>query len=252
MATDDDTPAADLAWSIVGGSDSAKFTLSAGGDLAFAAAKDFEAPDDADRNGNYELTVRVTDGANPVDATLTVRLADVDEVAPALASASVDGNALALTFGEALDEGSTPGSDAFAVAVGGTARGVSHVAVNGSAVTLTLASAVVADETVTVGYTAPTGANAHPLRDLAGNPVAGFSDEAVTNDTSASNAAPTGLPTISGTPQMGEPLTASIANIADVDGLTNAIYVWQWIANDGTSDCSHRGGDGGDLHADVR
>ena len=65
VATDDDTPAADLAWSIVGGSDSAKFTLSAGGDLAFAAAKDFEAPDDADRNGNYELTVRVTGRSQP-------------------------------------------------------------------------------------------------------------------------------------------------------------------------------------------
>ena len=232
-ATDDDTPAADLTWSIVGGSDSAKFTLSAGGDLAFVAAKDFEAPDDADRNGNYELTVRVTDGANPVDATLTVRLADVDEVAPALASASVDGDALMLTFGEALDEGSTPGSDAFAVAVGGTARGVSHVAVNGSAVTLTLASAVVSGETVTVGYTVP---NTQPLQDVAGNPVAGFSDEAVTNDTPSSNAAPTGLPTISGTARVGETLTASASGIADADGLTNATFAWQWIANDGTSD----------------
>ena len=235
-ATDDDTPAADLAWSIVGGSDSAKFTLSAGGDLAFAAAKDFEAPDDADSNGAYEITVRVTDGANPVDATLTVRLTDVDEIAPVLSSAGVDGDALTLTFDEALDGNSVPDASAFSVAVDGTARGVSGVSTSGSSVTLTLASAVVSGEGVTVGYTAPTGANASPLRGAIGNPVAGFSDEAVTNDTPASNAAPTGLPTVSGTPQVGEPLTASIANIADVDGLTNAIYVWQWIANDGTSD----------------
>ena len=235
-ATDDDTPAADLAWSIVGGSDSAKFTLSAGGDLAFAAAKDFEAPDDADSNGAYEVTVRVTDGANPVDAAFTVRLADVDEIAPVLSSANVDGDALTLTFDEALDGNSVPAASAFSVAVDGTARGVSGVSMSGSSVTLTLASAVVSGEAVMVGYTAPTGTNAHPLRDVAGNPVAGFSDEAVTNDTPASNAAPTGLPTVSGTPQVGEPLTASIANIADVDGLTNAIYVWQWIANDGTSD----------------
>ena len=235
-ATDDDTPAADLAWSIVGGSDSAKFTLSAGGDLAFAAVRDFEAPDDLDRNGNYEVTVRVTDGANPVDVAFTVRLADVDEIAPALSSANVDGDALMLTFDEALDGNSVPAASTFSVAVDGVARGVSDVSMSGNSVTLTLASAVVSGETVTVGYTAPTGANAHPLRDVAGNPVAGFSDEAVTNDTPASNAAPTGLPTISGTPQVGEPLTASIANIADVDGLSNAIYVWRWIANDGTSD----------------
>ncbi len=76
-ATDDDTPVADLAWSIVGGADAAMFTVSAGGDLAFASAKDFEAPDDADTDGKYEVTVRVTDGANAVDAAFTVRLADV-------------------------------------------------------------------------------------------------------------------------------------------------------------------------------
>ena len=240
-ATDDDTPAADLAWSIVVGSDSAKFTLSAGGDLAFAAAKDFEAPDDADRNGNYEFTVRVTDGANPVDAAFTVRLADVDEIAPVLSSANVDGDALTLTFDEALDGNSVPDASAFSVAVDGTARGVSGVSMSGSSVTLTLASAVVSDEAVTVGYTAPTGANARPLRDVAGNPGAGFSDEAVTNDTPASNAAPTGLPTISGTARAGETLTASAAGIADADGLANATYAWQWTANDGTGDADIAG-----------
>ena len=94
----------DLAWSIADGADAASFTLSADGVLAFAAAKDFEAPDDADQDGDYEVTVRVTDGANPVDAALTVRLTDADEVAPVLSSASVDGDALTLTFGEGLDE----------------------------------------------------------------------------------------------------------------------------------------------------
>ena len=187
QATDDDTLAADLAWSIAGGSDAAKFTLGAGGELAFASAKDFEAPDDADRDGGYEVTVRVTDGANPVDATLIVRLTDVDEAAPVLAGASVADRLLTLSFDEVLDEGSTPEAGAFAVAVDGTARSVSSVSVSASTVTvtLTLASVVVAGETVTVGYTVPTGANARPLRDVAGNPVAGFNDEAVTNDTSS-------------------------------------------------------------------
>ena len=40
------------------------FTISESGVLAFAAAKDFETPDDADSDGDYQVTVRVTDGAN--------------------------------------------------------------------------------------------------------------------------------------------------------------------------------------------
>ena len=44
------------------------------------------------------------------------------------------------------------------------------------------------------------------------------------------NTAPTGLPTISGTPQVDETLTADISGIADADGLTNVSYLYQWIA----------------------
>ena len=241
-ATDDDSPVADLAWSMVGGADSALFTVSAGGDLAFASAKDFEAPDDADTDGDYEVTVRVTDGANAVDAALTVRLADVDDVSPVLTDANVNGDALTLTFGEPLDGGSVPAASAFSVTVDEAARGISDVSLSGGAVTLTLASAAVSGETVTVGYTVPTGANARPLRDAAENAVAGFSNRAVTNATPASNAAPVGLPTVSGTPEVGETLTASSAGVTDTDGLANATYAWQWIANDGTADTDIAGG----------
>ncbi len=240
-ATDDDTLVTNLAWSIAGGADAALFTLSADGVLAFAAAKDFEAPDDADQDGGYQITVRVTDGANPVDAALAVSVADVDEVAPVLSGASVDGDALTLTFDEGLDGNSAPAASAFSVAVGGTARGVSDVSISGSTVTLTLASAVVAGETVTVSYTVPAGANARPLRDAVENAAAGFSDRAVTNATPENNTAPTGLPTIAGTARVGDTLTASAAGIADADGLADAVFAWQWIANDGTSDADIAG-----------
>ena len=183
QATDDDTAIANLSWSVMGGADQGEVALSADGVLAFRVAKDFEAPDDADRDGVYEVTVRVTDGANPVDAALTVRLADVGEIAPELSRARVDGDVLTLTFDAALDSSSAPTASAFSATVDGAARGVPEVSMSASTVTLTLASAVVSGETVTVGYTAQTGANAHPLRDVAGNPVAGFDDEAVTNDT---------------------------------------------------------------------
>ena len=54
--------------------------------------------------------------------------------------------------------------------------------------------------------------------------------------TPAANTAPTGLPTITGTAQVGETLTASASGVADADGLTNAVFAWRWIANDGSAD----------------
>ena len=50
------------------------------------------------------------------------------------------------------------------------------------------------------------------------------------------NSPATGNPTISGTAQVGETLTASTTGITDADRLTNVSYSYQWIANDGTSD----------------
>ena len=46
------------------------------------------------------------------------------------------------------------------------------------------------------------------------------------------NTAPTGLPTISGTAQVGETLTADTSGIADDDGLNDAVFAYQWLADD--------------------
>ena len=48
----------------------------------------------------------------------------------------------------------------------------------------------------------------------------------------ASNTPATGAPTISGTAQVGETLTADTSGIADVDGLSGATFSYQWIADD--------------------
>ena len=56
--------------------------------------------------------------------------------------------------------------------------------------------------------------------------------EAVTNNDSASNTPATGLPTISGTAQVGETLTADTSGIDDADGLDNVTFSYQWIASD--------------------
>ena len=46
------------------------------------------------------------------------------------------------------------------------------------------------------------------------------------------NAPATGLPTITGAAQVGETLTADTTGIADADGLDNAAFAYQWLADD--------------------
>ena len=109
-----------------------------------------------------------------------------DTTAPALSAATVNGATLTLTYDEALDGTSVPGAGAFTVEVDDAAvflAATNAVAVAGRAVTLTLASAVSAGDTVTVSYDVPTGMDANPIRDAAENNSAGLTDEAVANHT---------------------------------------------------------------------
>ena len=134
-----------------------------------------------------EYNVRViatTDGAGSAPSG-EVTATPTETTPPELSSASVDGAELTLTFDEALNTDETPDTSAFAVTVAGGGRGVQAVAVSGSAVTLTLATAVVAGDAVTVDYTAPAGESESRLQDLVGNAADSFSGQSVTNDTQA-------------------------------------------------------------------
>ena len=87
-----------------------------------------------------------------------------------------------------------------------------------------------------------------------------FTDDADNKDTLTSaataavaarpNSPATGLPTISGTAQVDETLTADTSGITDADGLTNVTYSYQWIRNDGTND-SDIGGQTGSTYTLV-
>ena len=171
----------------------------------------------------------VGDGPPSDEATATPR----ETTPPELATATVDGTTLTLSYDEALDENSEPSSDAFSVTVGGTGRAIDGVSEKADTVTLTLASAVTAEETVTVSYAAPADTAAPRIRDLAGNAAASFSDQDVENNTPPpANSPATGAPTISGTAQVGETLTAETRDIEDDDGLDNAVFTYQWLADD--------------------
>ena len=71
------------------------------------------------------------------------------------------------------------------------------------------------------------------LSNATGAGFASFGREAVGTIWNTETAA-TGTPTISGTPQVGETLTADTLGIADDDGLENVSFSYQWLA-DGTA-----------------
>ena len=89
QATDQDDRTEDLVWDITGGNDQSQFTLMGGGKLAFTAAKDYEDPDDSDQDGDYEITVQVSDGFNEMEVDFTVRLQDVDDTAPTVSKLEI-------------------------------------------------------------------------------------------------------------------------------------------------------------------
>lgn len=86
---------------------------------------------------------------------------------------------LDINYNQTLDGGSVPATSAFAVMVAGSSRSVTGVAISGSQVQLTLASAVVYGDTVTVAYTAP-GTN--PIQNIAGLDADSFTAISVTNN----------------------------------------------------------------------
>ena len=104
-ARDPDTVSSRLVWSIPSdapGADGTEFELSARGVLSLAEGKDFEAPDDADGDGTYEVRVQVSDGDSAVTALMSVTVVNVDE--PADISFSASGGVTASDNALGVDE----------------------------------------------------------------------------------------------------------------------------------------------------
>ena len=162
-ATDDDHAAGELTWSIpagtAGGADRARFELTSGGVLSLRAAQDYETPADTGGDGTYEVTVQVSDGANPVTADLKVTLQDVAAVVTVAADADTveEGAAAEFTVTRA---GDLSGALTVAVAVGETGTvltsggsGTKRVSFSGGAASATLSAATEDDATPEPGGT---------------------------------------------------------------------------------------------------
>ena len=126
VTSSDPDSGATATYSISGGADQAKFAInSSTGALTFVSSPDRENPTDSDSNNTYVVTVRVSDGTNFTDQTVTVTVTDVNDTAPvitsngggATASVSVAENSTAVTTVTATDADST-GTLSYSIAGG--------------------------------------------------------------------------------------------------------------------------------------
>ena len=206
-----DTGRLDVSWSVPGSNGGSPVT---GYKVQWKEAADnWETPADvteATVTGTSHMVSGLTDGVEYKFRVFAVNSAGDssaseegsetprETTAPTVSSATVEGATLTLTFSEGLAETPLPAVTTFTVNVGDSRRGVNSVAISGSAVTLTLDSAVTSTDEVTVSYTVPSDAAQARLKDLSDNSVASFTGQAVTNNTAAALT----------------PLTASIHNEA--------------------------------------
>ena len=116
----------------------------------------------------------------------------IDNTAPTVTAAAVDGTALTVTFSEDMQGTNPPAATSFTLALDqGTAPTGTAISVTDSTATVTLSAAVADGRTVTLTYTKP---DTNPLLDLAGNALATIPDASkvsVTNNSDTTGPKPT-------------------------------------------------------------
>ena len=210
-----DPEGADVAWGW-SGTDSSAFTINEAGVLSFVSPPDYESPTDSGRDNVYELVVEASDEqpkTTRLEVTVTVtNLTD--------ARASIQGTA---------QVGRTLTADTSGIPRKGSRDGPAF------------SYQWMADDKDIEGATGSTYKVADEDQGKALKVKVTFTDDEGNEETVASaptdavagksNSPATGVPTISGTAQVGETLTADASGIADADGLTSVAYQYQWLAD---------------------
>ena len=183
----------------------------------------------ADQGTTIKVTVSFTDDASNAETLTSAATATVSAAAntPATGAPTITGTA---TVGQTLTAGTTAIMDADGLtSVSYTYQWIrvatDNTETNISGATASTYTLVAADQGKTIKVTVS-------FTDDASN------DETLTSAaTAAVSAAPntpaTGAPTITGTAQVGQTLTADTTAIVDADGLTSVSYTYQWIRVDG-------------------
>ena len=183
---------------------------------------------DHEAKPSYTVTVTASDGTDSAVADVTISITDVDEppVAPAtptVLAAAGSNTSLTVSWTAPANAGK-PDIDSYDV----------QYRASGAAAWIDGPQNVTTTTTTIASLTAATEYEAQ-VRATNDEGVSGWSDPPGSGRTnSPTNTAAEGAPTITGTAQVGETLTAATTGITDADGLANATYTYQWIRVDGS------------------
>ena len=142
-----------VTWNIAG-TDAARFSISAGGELSFSTSPDYEVPNDGNADNLYELTVRASDGnlVSTLDVEITVTDVNESGIITGLSSIEYAENATATV---ATYSATDPDGDGVTWSVAGTDSAQFSISTLGE---LTFRSAP--------DYEAPNDANADNVYEL--------------------------------------------------------------------------------------
>ena len=212
-----DPEGSDLTWSL-SGTDSSAFSISRTGVLTFNTSPDYEDPKDSGGNNVYLVTVETSDRqSNKARLDVTVTVTNLTDARAVIRGTAQVGRTLTAETSGISDE------DGLARATFSYQWSADDMDVEGATYPTYKISKKDEGKTIKVRVT---------FTDNAGKEKTLTSAATAPVKPAQSNEPATGLPTIDGTAQVGETLTADTSDIADSDGLTNATFTYQWLADD--------------------
>ena len=225
-ATDPEDPDAEITrWSVTG-TDGGDFTINEDGELSFRNVPDFERPVDSNRDNEYLVTVRASDGRYNGTLEVTVEVEAVNE-APEFRSGSTatfayqeNGTSNLYTYRATDPEGND-----VAWGLSGTDRGAFEISETG-----------VLSFIGPPDYENPTDSGNNNVYEATVEAGDGDGNTAGLEVTVTVTNLTDRLPVITGTAQVGQTLRADTSDIDDDDGQARVSYSYQWIRNEGKTD----------------
>ena len=225
-ATDPEDPDAEITrWSVTG-TDGGDFTINEDGELSFRNVPDFERPADSNRDNEYLVTVRASDGRYYGTLEVTVKVEAVNE-RPEFRSGSAatfayqeNGTSDLYTYRAADPEGND-----VAWGLSGTDRDAFEISETG-----------VLSFIDPPDYESPSDSGSNNVYELTVEAGDGDGNTARLEVTVTVTNVTDRLPVITGTAQVGRTLRADTSGITDDDGQAKVSYSYQWIRNEGETD----------------
>ena len=216
-----DPEGSDVTWDL-SGIDSSAFSIDKTGVLTFKSPPDYEDPADTDDDNVYEVAVEATDGTGKTARlVVTVTVTNLTDARAVIRGTAQVGRTLTAETSGIPDEDRRDKVD-FSYQWLGDDKDIEGATDSTYEITekdegkaikvrVTFTDNAGKEETLTSAATAPV-------------------KPAQSNEPAA------GLPTINGTAQVGETLTADTSGISDADGMTNAVLRYQWTRQDSDTD----------------